>query len=304
MNKRIKLAFITTFLVLTLASISMVSAANNTNMNLTYSTYHGGNEIDCGYGVAVDNEGNKYITGYTRSPNFPTTTDAYQKTHGGGTNDVFLSKFNSTGDLIYSTYLGGDGAEIGYGITVDNNGNIYLTGTTSSTNFPITTDANQTTLSGGSDIFLSKFSSNGTLIYSTYLGGTGSEYGYGIAADNQGNIYITGHTASSNFPITTDANQTTYGGGTNDVILAKFNSNGNLTYSTYLGGNNVDRGTGIVLDNNGNIYLTGYTKSPNFPTTSDAYQQSLNGTQNVFLSKFNSNGTLTYNTYLGGTSSD
>jgi len=305
LNKRIKLAFITTFLVLTLASISMVSAANNTNMNLTYSTYHGETGSDYGQGIAVDNSGNIYITGYTTSTNFPITSDAYQNT-SGGSQDAFLSKFNSNGTLIYSTYLGGTGSDCGNGIVVDNSGNIYITGYTYSTDFPITSDAYQNTSGGGNnDAFLSKFNSNGTLIYSTYLGGTKLDTGNGIVLDNSGNIYITGYTTSTNFPITSDAYQNT-SGGSNDAFLSKFNSNGTLIYSTYLGGTKADTGYGVALDSNGNIYLIGSTASTNFPTTTDAYQPTLSGGSgyDAFLSKFNSTGSLVYSTYLGGTSSD
>jgi hypothetical protein len=149
----------------------MVSAANNTNnMNLTYSTYHGGNKADQGTAVAVDNQGNTYITGYTNSSNF-NTSDAYQNTYGGGIYDAFLSKFDSNGTLIYSTYLGGDSSDFGYAIAVDNNRNVYITGQTMSTNFPTTSDAyQQNYISGsGANVFLSKFNSTETKL-STYLG--------------------------------------------------------------------------------------------------------------------------------------
>jgi PKD repeat protein/methionine-rich copper-binding protein CopC len=274
----------------------------NSTGNLIYSTYLGGTSSDYGKGIAVDSNGNIYITGYTQSSNFP-TINAYQPTFNG-TSDVFLSKFSSNGTLIYSTYLGGNKADQGTGIAVDNNGNIYITGQTQSPNFPTTSDAYQQSQSGTTyDVFLSEFNSNGNLNYSTYLGGTGAEYGNGIAVDSNGNIYITGYTTSTNFPITSDAYQTT-SGGDSDVFLSKFSSNGNLTYSTYLGGNSADRGNGIGVDNNGNIYITGYTTSTNFPITSDAYQTTSGGDSDVFLSKFSSNGNLTYSTYLGGNSAD
>ena len=267
-----------------------------------YSTYLGGSGSDCGYSVAVDNDGNIYVTGYTGSSNFPTTTDAYQNSLAGG-NDVYLTKYNKSGILVYSTYLGGGGDDYGNSIALDKDGNIYITGRTNSGNFPTTTDAYQTSNGGISDIFLAKFNSNGTLVYSTYLGGSNNEYGYGIAVDGDGNSYITGYSASSNFPTTTGAYQNSFAGGY-DVILSKFNSSGTLVYSTYLGGESYDEGNGIAVDNEGNIYITGYSQAGNFPITSNAFQTSRGGGTDAFLSKFNSTGALVYSTYLGGSIND
>jgi len=204
--------------------------------------------------------------------------------------------------LIYSTYLGGNGNEIGHGIAVDSSGNAYVTGFTQSTNFPTTTGAFQTSNAGGSDAFVTKLNATGTaLIYSTYLGGTGNEVAYGIAVDGSGNAYVTGMTGSTNFPTTAGAYQTSLGGNDN-AFVTKLNATGtSLIYSTYLGGTGTGWAEGIAVDGSGNAYVTGFTQSTNFPTTTGAFQTSLGGTQNAFVTKLNASGTaLLYSTYLGG----
>ncbi len=261
----------------------------NSNKTLIYSTYLGGSGLQYGYGVAVDNSGNAYITGYTSSSNFPITSNAYQKSPTGtlNSNHAFISEFDLNGNLIYSSYLGGNGGDYGYGIAVDNSGNTYITGYTTSNNFPITSNAYQKTYIGSNtyDAFLSEFNSFGNLIYSTYLGGS-VDIGTGITVDNIGNVYITGYTSSPNFPITNNAYQKTYGGSSYDAFLSEFNSGGNLIYSTFIGGNNLDYGYSVAVDNTGNTYITGYTVSTNFPTTSEAYQtQYAGGTYDGFIVK-------------------
>ena len=170
--------------------------------------------------------------------------------------------------LSYSTYLGGGSDDLGEGIAVDNAGNAYVTGSTSSTNFPTSVGAFQTTILGGSAAFVTKLNPTGTsLIYSTYLGGSRYDTGYGVAVDASGNAYVTGLTSSTNFPTTVGAFQTTTGGG-GDAFVAKLNPTGAaLIYSTYLGGSTTDYGTRIAVDASGNAYVTGYTESGNFPTT-------------------------------------
>jgi Beta-propeller repeat len=274
--------------------------------NLVYSTYLGGSGgVDYGNAIAVSDTGNIYITGRTNSADFPTTPSAYQTTYASG-NDAYLAEFNSTGNLVYSTYLGGSGSnDYGNAIAVDGTGNIYITGTTNSANFPTTPGVYQTTISGTGDAFVSKFSSSGSLVYSTYLGGSGADPGYGIAVDSTGNIYVTGMTSSTNYPGTAGGYQPTHAGGTYDVFVAKFNSGWNLVYSTYLGGTGNDFGYGIAVDSTGNIYITGYTASTNFPTTPGAYQTAnAGGAADGSVTKFDSSGNLAYSTYLGGSNTD
>ncbi len=265
---------------------------------LVYSTYLGGSGYDAGNGIAVDASGNAYVTGTTYSSDFPTTPGAFQTTHGYY-DDVFVSKLNPAGStLIYSTYLGGSHMEGGAGIAVDASGNAYITGDTNSSNFPTTPGAFQAPGGGG---FVTKLNATGSaLVYSTSSIG-----GSAIALDAAGNTYVTGGTASSNFPTTPGAFQTTFAAGYNtNGFVSKLNPAGSaLVYSTYLGGG-FDYGSAIAVDALGNAYVMGETASPDFPTTPGAFQTTLAGYyDDVFVSKLNPAGsTLIYSTYLGGSS--
>ncbi len=266
---------------------------------LIYSTYLGGSGNDRGYGIAVDDNGCTYVTGYTESNDFP-TQNPYQTNQPN--NDIFITKFSSDGQsLEYSTYLGGSNWDKGYGIAVDSNGCAYVTGTTYSDDFP--TKNRYQTYQHGRDVFVTKLSSDGnTLIYSTYLGGVSWDEGYGIVVDRNGCAYVTGYTYSVNFP-TKNPYQTNQPG--RDVFITKFSSDGSsLIYSTHLGGNDWDEGYGIAIDRNGNAYVTGYTYSGNFPTK-NPYQTNRLGYEDVFVTKLSSDGqSLEYSTYLGGSNWD
>jgi hypothetical protein len=277
-----------------------VTKLNSTGTALIYSTYIGGNDHDVGYSIAVDGSGNVYITGNTESNNYDITPGAFQTTYGGGANngggggDVFVTKLNSTGSaLIYSTYIGGSGTDMGYSIAIDNSGNAYITGYTQSTNYNITPGSFQTNLEGpygAADAFVSKLNSTGTgLIYSTYIGGSFGELGYAIAIDGSGNAYITGRTTSTDFDITLGAFQTSNGGFfTGDVFVTKLNSAGNgLIYSTYIGGSNNEEGRGIAIDGPGSVYITGNTQSTDYDTTLGAFQTTIGGGRDVFVTKIN-----------------
>jgi hypothetical protein len=251
---------------------------------LVYSTYLGGSSYDIGYGIAVDSAGNAYVTGLTQSTDFP-TMNPLQPTYGGS-DDVFVAKLNPTGSaLAYSTYLGGSGGDIGYGIAVDGAGNAYVTGWTSS-NFPTTPGAFQTTCKSTycDNAFVSKITPEGSaLAYSTYLGGRWTDYGLGIAVDGAGNAYVTGATFSTDFPTTPGAFQRVCNGGSycvhyGDAFVSKINPSGSaLVSSTYLGGSSYDQGASIAVDSAGNAYVTGSTGSSDFPVTPGAFQTVCNG---------------------------
>ncbi len=273
---------------------------------LVYSTYLGGSDGDYGFGIAVDSQGNAYVTGETSSTNFP-IQNAYQGTFAGLYNDVFVTKLSPSGSLVYSTYLGGSGQyDFSYGIAVDSSGNAYVTGSTWSTDFPTTQNGFQTTYGGGyNDAFVTKLSPEGnSLVYSTYLGGSGMDVGHSIAVDSSGNAYVTGYTDSTNFPT-----QNAYQGsnrGDRDAFVTKLNPQGNsLVYSTYLGGSGMDVGNGIAVDSSGNAYVTGKTESTDFPTQ-NAYQGRYGGgTYDAFVTKLSPEGnSLVYSTYLGGSGED
>jgi hypothetical protein len=246
----------------------------------SYSTYRGGSAFDGGYGIVTDGSGNVYVAGTTSSTNFPTQSPT-QSSNAGGTSDAFILKMSSSGTLSYSTYFGGSGEDNGGGIILDGSGNIYFTGATASTNFP-TQSAVQSSNAGGTfDAFMTKLTSSGTISYSTYLGGSGEDRGGGIGLDGSGNIYLSGTTASTNFP-TLNAAQTSNAGG-KDIFVTKLTSTGSYSYSTYLGGSGDDAGGGTA-DASGNVYLTGSTASTNFPTQ-NAIQSSLAATPNAFVTK-------------------
>lgn len=269
---------------------------------LIYSTYHGGASSDYGLAVAVDSIGNTYVTGKADSTNFPTAGPLQSSL--SGVEDAFVTKFSPDGSTrLFSTYLGGGGTDEGDGIAVDDQGNIYVTGTTASLNFPLKNPI-QTSTGGSSDAFVAKLNASGTaLVYSTYLGGNANDFGAAIAVDSSRNAYVVGTTFSANFP--TAAAFQAAKGAQQDAFVAKLNASGNaLVYSTFLGGNNVDQGSGIAVDAAGNAYLTGYTESTDFPVQS-AFQGSNRGNFEAFVTKINPAGSaLVYSTYLGGAGGD
>ncbi len=266
---------------------------------LVYSSYLGGSGHDAGRGIAVDNAGNAYVTGDTDSLNFP-TPGGFQ-TFGGGDFDAFVTKVNAAGSaLVYSSYLGGSGIDGGIGIAVDSTGNAYVTGDTTSLDFP-TPGGFQMVLGGSVDAFVTKVNAAGSaLVYSSYLGGSGLDDGLGIAVKSTGNAYVTGLTDSPNFP-TPGGFQVAFGGGVFDAFVTKVNAAGNaLVYSSYLGGSGLDEGRGIAVDSTGNAYVAGFTDSSNFPTPG-GFQMVLGGGSDAFVTKVNAAGNaLVYSSYLGG----
>ena len=224
------------------------------NGSLVFSTYIGGTDCDFIYEMFVDAMGNMYLRGVTDSTDFP-TKNAFDDSYGGG-NDGFLAKFAPNGTLLFSTYIGGALGDWIDQMSLDNTGNIYLSGVTDSTDFP-TKNAFDDNYGGEGDSFLSKFAPNGTLLFSTYIGGALGDWIDQMSLDNTGNIYLSGETESTDFP-TKNAFDDSYGGG-NDGFLAKFAPNGTLLFSTYVGGTLGDGIVHMSLDNTGNIYLSGST---------------------------------------------
>ncbi len=275
-----------------------VSKINPAGSALVYSTYLGGSGADQGFGIAADSSGNAYVTGYTDSTDFP-TMNPLQATNGGS-QDAFVAQINPSGSaLVYSTYLGGSGGDVGTGIAVDSSGDAYITGYTGSTNFP-TMNPLQPTYGGDSDAFVSEINPTGSaLLYSTYLGGSGGDYGHGIAVDGSGNAYVTGATTSTDFPTKNPLQPSN--GGSVDAFVSQLNPAGSaLVYSTYLGGSDSDDGSSIAVDGSGNAYVTGVTSSTNFPTM-NPLQPANGGGQDAFVSKINPEGSaFVYSTYLGG----
>ncbi|WP_309495487.1 SBBP repeat-containing protein [Mechercharimyces sp. CAU 1602] len=254
---------------------AFVTQLNAAGSALIYSTLLGGSDTDQGNGIALDASNQAYICGETESTNFPTTSGAFQLTLRGSS-DAFITKFNATGSsLLYSTYLGGATVESGAGIDLDEAGNAYVTGQTSSfTSFPVTNNAFQT-IGSSIDAFVTKLNATGTApIYSTYLGGSSIDQGFGIAVDSFGKAWVTGVTLSVDFPLTSDAFQDSNAGAF-DVFITQMSYSGQgICFSSYLGGSAPDQGQDAAVDSQNIAYFTGDTMSNNFPTTSQAFQTS------------------------------
>jgi hypothetical protein len=315
-----------------------VTKLNAAGTALIYSTYLGGDgglgsgsssyggfppfDVggDFGYSLAIDSSGNAYITGQTNSNNFPVTTGAFQTTQPLAGSDAFVTKLNPTGSaLVYSTYLGGSGfcGNSADAIGVDASGNAYVAGETSCDDFPVTSEALQTIFTplynSSIDAFVTKLSKDGSaLAYSTYLGGS-SAYAVvsvlGLALDSSDDVYIAGYAASTEFPVTAGAYQTTNHStktqGSNAFVTALNPTGTALIYSTYLGGSSGDYANAIAVDSSGYAYVTGNAVSTDFPVTPGAFQTTggSNSWENYsgFLTKLSLDGSaLVYSTYLGG----
>ncbi|MBI3427118.1 MAG: SBBP repeat-containing protein [Acidobacteria bacterium] len=274
-----------------------------------YSSYLGGDNRDSAYGIAVDHEGSIFLTGQTYSPNFP--VKAPVDTQLDGTNDAFVLKLDASGSrLLFSTFIGGRGSnDRGWAIAVDAAGNVYFCGETNSLNFP-TANAVQSITRGNGDAFAVKLNIAGNvLLYSTYLGGSLSDAAYAIALDRFDNAYITGRTDSANFP-TKNALQANLR-GTRDAFILRLDPDGVLIASTYfggppatLGGRDAEAGYGIAVDSQQNVYVTGYTSSPQF-TVANPVQVNFGGIEDAFIAKLNLPAAqLIYSTYLGGQDAD
>jgi hypothetical protein len=278
---------------------------------LSWSTYLGGTQQEFIWPIAVDLAGNVYLTGGTLSTDFP-TQNPIQGTYGGGTFDAFVTKIDAAGTgLVYSTYLGGTSYDWGQGITVDGSGNVFLTGETSSTDFPTVNPIQPTcgcTNLGAFDAFVAKISAAGdTIIYSTFYGGSDYEEGDGIAVDGAGSVYVAGWTGSADFP-TVNPIQPTFGGGppgTDDAFVLKINAAGTaVVYATYLGGDGEDEGLAIAVDAAGDAFVTGNSASTNFPTQ-NAIQPPNSGGMDAYVTEINAAGTAyVFSTLLGGSADD
>ncbi|MET0648126.1 MAG: SBBP repeat-containing protein [Pyrinomonadaceae bacterium] len=282
---------------------AFVAKINAAGSALVYATYLGGSGSDFNLGIAVDLAGNAYVTGRTVSADFPTANALQHAPGGGDIQNAFLTKFNAAGSaLVYSTYLGGNSDENGYGIAVDSAGNAYVTGSTYSTDFPTVNPIQAAKAGSGRDAFVTKMNAAGSaLVYSTYLGGSDEDQAEDVAVDSAGNAYVTGYTASADFP-TANPFQSGFDGGSTDVFLTKLNAAGSvLAYSTLLGGSEGEAGFGVAVDSAGNAYVAGFTYSANDFPTANALRCTDASAPDAFVAKFNAAGTgLVYSTYLGG----
>ena len=297
-----------------------ISMLDNNLTNLLASTFLGGSFNDYFTSLTFDSSGNVFVGGCTDSSDFPTTPGAYDTSYGGGDTfpggDIFISKLNSTlSSLLASTFVGEEENEQINGLVIDSSGNVYITGSTDSFNYPVTPGAYDTSYNGSYDVFVSKLDNNlKTLLASTFIGGSQEDRSNAIILDSFGNVLITGQTLaypgiSSYYPTTPGAYDTSISGYI-DVFVSKLDSNlTNLISSTFIGGGaggTSESASTISLDSSGNVFIAGFTENEDFPTTSGAYDNSYNGgTSDIFISKFNDSLTnLLASTFIGGSDND
>jgi hypothetical protein len=284
-----------------------VAKLDSTGGNVLYSTFLGGSTPagDFCDAIVVDANGRAVFSGGTGG-GFPVKVGSYDTTYNGGLLDAFVAKLNAAGSgLVFSTYIGGSTHDVGTGIALGTNGAPYLPGASDSSNYPTTSGAYDTSANGNLDAFVSKLGSGGAaLTYSTMLGAPADDFGKGIAVDQYGKAFVAGWTASTLFPTTAGAFDTSQNGA-HDGFVAKLNGMGTgLLYSTFLGGGGDDEALGIGIDG-AFAYVAGSTDSSNFPTTAGAFDTSANGNLDAFFTRLNAIGSApTYSTYLGGSGID
>jgi hypothetical protein len=288
---------------------AFVARLNPEGSGLAYATFLGGSDDEEGWAVAVDASGAAYVAGETESSDFPTTPTAFDTTYNGGYwGDAFVAKLNPEGSaLAYATFLGGSGWDCGNAIAVDASGAACVAGLTDSPDFPTTPAAFDTTLNGYHDTFVARLDPDGSaLAYATFLGGSGSDDGCGVAVDALGAVYVAGWTGSPDFPATPAAFDTTFNGRT-DAFVARLDPAGSeLAYATFLGGSDEDYGVTLAVNASGAAYIAGETRSSDFPTTPTAFDTTFNGgLDDAFVAKLNATGSgLIYATFLGGFDQD
>jgi hypothetical protein len=276
----------------------------NPSMNqLVFSTYLGGTKYDEIKDLVTDSAGNIFVTGLTESEDFPFTVNAYDTVHNGGGFDAFFSKLSPDGELIYSTFLGGKGTDCGMRLAVISPDEVLITGTTNSADFPLVPSVSDA-IKGEEDIFLLRLNLiTNNLEFSTCFGGSNTDDVFAIKTDVTGNIYLCGNTHSADFPV--KAGFDSVFGGNEDGFIGKLSQNGEIIFSSYIGGTGVDRLVDIALNDNNDIYFVGGTASKGLPCSSNAMYSSLNGSTDAIIGKISPAGdTLLYFSYYGGKGTD
>jgi gliding motility-associated-like protein len=277
---------------------------------LTWATFFGGSSFEGPLSLTNDALGNVFTTGYLASANYPTQNNStyFQGSINGGS-DLFISKFNSTGALVWSTYYGGSSSDMGYSVACDASGNLFVTGFTASFDFPTQNAGTffQGSMAGGNDAFIIKFSNSGNRLWATYYGGVAQDFSSSIGVDATGNVFVTGNTSSLNFP--TQNSGTFFQGALNgggDAFILKFDNLGNRLWATYYGGELTDSFNSLTLDVNGNLFLVGQTSSFSFPAqnASTFFQGTNAGGQDACIIKFDNLGNRLWASYFGGSSSE
>ena len=282
---------------------AFVVKLNNKGTEVTYLTKLGGSKWDAIQGLTTDSKGNIYAVGTTYSSDFPINSNGFQSNFGGKS-DAFVVKINPEGKVVWSTFLGGSEDEDGRDIAIDQHGNVYIVGRTESNNFPTSDGALQLRLAGGIDAFVTVLDSDGKMLTSTYLGGSGDDIGFSIKLDSIGQLYIAGTTNSFNFPIKNAIQEEN--NGEDDVFLAVIDETRLvISFASYLGGKGTDKLYSIDLNSTGDVFILGVTSSSNYPTTTSAFQTNFGGERDAFVTRLNlQKREIVYSTYLGGEKAD
>ncbi len=297
---------VASLLILAAAWACVVGCRAPAKTPLFSTTRFGGSEDEWAYALTLDASGNIYVAGRTFSADFPATPGAYSIAEGGDY-DAFIAKLDPTGRrLLFATFLGGSGRDVARSIAVDGLGNVYVAGETTSVDFPVTRGAFDTTRNGTSDAFVAKLDTTGThLLFSTYLGGEGDDFGKAISVDQQGILYVSGRTGSIDFPVTLGASDTTLD-GPEDAFLAILDTlSGGLLGSTFIGGSGDEAGWDVAIGVSNDAWVLGTTNSSDFPVTPGSFDPVNNGAGDVFLVRVDTFGSrLQYATYIGGSGVD
>ncbi|MDC1161897.1 SBBP repeat-containing protein [Tenacibaculum sp.] len=282
---------------------AFVVKLNSKGNEVNYLTHLGGTEWDAVQGIISDSFGNVYAVGTTYSSDFPINSNGYQP-HFGGKSDAFVVKLNSDGKVVWSTFLGGSKDEDGRGIIIDKDGKIHIIGRTESNDFPTSDRALQPKSAGGIDAFITTLDSNGKMLTSTYLGGSGDDIGFAIALDSIGQLYVAGTTNSSNFPIKNAIQEENK--GEDDAFLAVIDPTRSvIKFASYFGGEKSERLYNIDLNSSGDVFMMGVTNSSSYPTTGGAFQPDFGGVRDAFVTRINlQKRNVVYSTYLGGENND
>ncbi len=267
-----------------------------------WTTYLGGPANDAALAVAANDQDMIAVTGFTESDFFFVTPGAMQEKRNGSS-DGFVTVLHPDGTVNWSTYFGGSLVDEGHGVTFDASGSVVLTGRTTSVDFPISFGAFQQIKSGGLDAFVMKFRSDGVRLWGTFFGGVDEDWGHAVAVDPSGNVVISGHTLSGNFPVTSDAWQPVYR-GLRDGFVAKFSPTGVRVYATFIGGGTWDDAYGVTVDDEGNMIATGGTESFDYPASPGAFQTERFGNVAAFVFKMDASGQRLWSTYYGGARKD
>jgi hypothetical protein len=276
-----------------------------------WATYYGGTGNDQGLGFTVDQEGNALLCGRTSSADFPTSTGAFQSTIGGGGNlyDAFLVKLNSSGVRQWATFYGGSDNDYSNSVASDSTGNIVLTGTTFSDNFPVSAGAYQTERADSAgtfkatDGFIVRFGSDGSRKWATYFGGMGDDFIFDVAVDRSGDAVVVGSTGSTDLPVTPGALQGKYA-DSSDAFVARFSLGGTRQWATYYGGTRKEDGRGVAIGSNGGIVVAGSTESTDLPVSPTAVQGTNGGKVDLFILQISSVGDKVWSSYFGGPGED